>query len=75
MPVLEISRFRLLWLGKKVVAVEMDKALVKYGELRGAALGIQDRLVFHNQSCEKWIEKNSPASIMVIILLAAGQKR
>lgn len=52
--------------GKIVTAVEVDSKLVAFGKTRAEQLGLIERLTFIEKSCEKWIEKNTPADVVVI---------
>ena len=42
---------------KKVVAVEANRALVKYGILQAERLGLSDKIEFVRKSCEKFVRK------------------
>lgn len=52
--------------GAEVLAVELDPALVKYGESIRDSLGLDEKLRFERSSCEKWIEKNSAGKVVVL---------
>lgn len=52
--------------GKRVTAVELDPHLVAFGRWRAKEAGVEDRLVFHQQGCEKWIESGSPDVTVVL---------
>lgn len=52
--------------GKTVTAVELDPHLVTFGAWRAREAGVESRLTFHNQSCEKWIEKNPVDGTIVL---------
>ncbi len=52
--------------GKTVTAVEVNPHLVQFGEWRAKDAGVSDRLTFHTNSCEKWVEKNAPEATIVL---------
>lgn len=50
----------------KVVAVEADRALVRYGILMAEKLGLSDRIEFVRKSCEKYVRKYPLLPCLVI---------
>lgn len=52
--------------GKVVTAVEVNPHLVKFGIARAKEAHVADKVVFHEQSCEKWIERNDAGKTVVI---------
>jgi 23S rRNA (uracil1939-C5)-methyltransferase len=52
--------------GKIVTAVEVNPHLVKFGITRAADAGVANSLIFHEQSCEKWIERNDAGRTVVL---------
>lgn len=50
----------------KVVAVEADRALVRYGILMAAKLGLSEKIEFVRKSCEKYVRKNALLPCLVI---------
>jgi 23S rRNA (uracil1939-C5)-methyltransferase len=52
--------------GKTVTAVEVNPHLVQFGQFRAKDAGVSDRLTFHTQSCEKWVEKHAPDATIVL---------
>ncbi len=52
--------------GHTVTAVEVDPHLVAFGETRAISAGVAERLTFHTKSCEKWVERNTPDSTVVL---------
>lgn len=52
--------------GKTVTAVEVNPHLVKFGIARASDAGVAENLTFHEQSCEKWIERNDAGRTVVI---------
>lgn len=52
--------------GKTVTAVELNQHLVQFGQWRAKEAGVSEQLTFHNQSCEKWVEKNAPDATIVL---------
>lgn len=51
---------------QKVVAVEADRALVKYGILMAEKLGLSDKIEFVRKSCEKYVRKYPMLPCLVI---------
>jgi 23S rRNA (uracil1939-C5)-methyltransferase len=52
--------------GKRVTAVEVDPHLVSFGIWRARQAGLDERLIFHTKSCEKWVEKNPTDPTVVL---------
>lgn len=52
--------------GKIVTAVEVNPHLVKFGIARAHEAGMAENIVFHEQSCEKWIERNNAGETVVL---------
>lgn len=52
--------------GHAVTAVEVDPALVAFGKVRAEQAGLAERLMFHTQSCEKWVESFTPDETVVL---------
>jgi 23S rRNA (uracil1939-C5)-methyltransferase len=51
---------------QKVVAVEADRALVKYGILQSQKLGLDHKIEFVRKSCEKYVRKNALLECVVL---------
>jgi 23S rRNA (uracil1939-C5)-methyltransferase len=49
-----------------VTAVELDPALVAFGQTRAEAADVANRLTFHVSGCEKWIQNYVPAETVVL---------
>ncbi len=52
--------------GNTVTAVELDPALVAFGQTRAEAAAVSSRLSFHVSGCEKWIHSHVPAETVVL---------
>lgn len=52
--------------GHIVTAVELDPHLVAFGQSRAAERGLGDKLTFHHNGCEKWIDGGTPDATVVL---------
>lgn len=52
--------------GHVVTAVELDPALVAFGQSRAEKAKVSERLTFHVSGCEKWIQNFVPAETVVL---------